>query len=270
MGQLNSAKISITLLMLFILNGCGMMQNGKGWGEEATISPGWDRVGKAAYNSLVSPLTWGPVAGAAVLQIGDWDKHLSNWASDKTPIFGSQANANNWSDYLVYSSGVLYGATALWTPSGDQSGEWVTNKMKGFVVGGAALGLSVGTVELTNTVIKRERPDASSNDSFPSGHATAAASFATLAAKNIEVMQLSKPSEIAFDTGLGMIAAGTAWARVEAKKHYPSDVLAGIAIGHFLSAFVNDAFLGIDKSLGITPEADISRDGFHVNVAWHY
>jgi hypothetical protein len=105
MGQLNSAKISITLLMLFILNGCGTMQNGKGWGEEATISPGWDRVGKAAYNSLVSPLTWGPVAGAAVLQIGAWDKHLSNWASDKTPIFGSQTNASNWSDYLMYTSG---------------------------------------------------------------------------------------------------------------------------------------------------------------------
>lgn len=270
MEKLSSVRIPLMILMLFILNGCGTISNGKKWGEEATFSPGWDRVGKAAYNSLVSPLTWGPVAGAAILQIGDWDKHLSNWASDKRPIFGSQTNASNWSDYLVFSSGALYGASALMTPSGDQAGEWVTNKMKGFIVGGAAFGLSEGVVEILKPATKRERPDTSSNDSFPSGHATAAASFATLAAKNVEVMQLPKAGEIAVDTSLGAIAAGTAWARVEAKKHYPSDVLAGIAIGHFLSAFINDAFLGIDKSRGITPEADISRDGFHLNVAWRY
>ncbi|MEJ2698889.1 MAG: phosphatase PAP2 family protein [Desulfuromonadales bacterium] len=44
--------------------------------------------------------------------------------------------------------------------------------------------------------------------------------------------------------GLGTLTAATAWARVEAKKHYPSDVLAGIAIGHFFGAFISDAFLG--------------------------
>jgi len=29
-------------------------------------------------------------------------------------------------------------------------------------------------------------------------------------------------------------------------KHNPSDVLAGYALGHFLSAFINDAFLGLE------------------------
>jgi membrane-associated phospholipid phosphatase len=46
--------------------------------------------------------------------------------------------------------------------------------------------------------------------------------------------------------GFALLTAGTAWARVEAKKHFPSDVLAGIAIGHFIGAFMNDAFLGLD------------------------
>jgi membrane-associated phospholipid phosphatase len=119
-------------------------------------------------------------------------------------------------------------------------------------------------------VVGRKRPSGGSNDSFPSGHATVAASFSTLAAKNIEAMQLSKTAEISSDIGLGVIAAGTAWARVEAKAHYPSDVLAGIAIGHFLSAFINDAFLGNEKSRGISSAADISKDGFLVNFAWHY
>ncbi len=267
---MNALRISITIAVLALLVGCGTMSNGRGWGQDATLFPGWSRVGKAAYDAAVSPLTWAPAVGAAILQIDSWDRHLSNWASDKRPIFGSQMNASNWSDYLLYTSGALYGATALLTPSGDQAGEWVTNKMKGFIVGGAALGLSEAAVGLGNVAVPRERPDRGSNKSFPSGHATAATSFATLAAKNVAAMEFSKPVEITADVGLALIAVGTGWARVEAKRHYPSDVLAGIALGHFLSAFVNDAFLGLDKSQGVTPEADLSRDGFYLGVSWHY
>jgi membrane-associated phospholipid phosphatase len=269
---MHAARIRVFSLitMLSILSGCGTMSNGKGWGQDATLFPGWSRVGKAAYQAAVSPLTWGPAVGAAILQIDDWDRNLSRWASDKRPIFGSQTNASNWSDYLLFTSGAVYGATALLTPSGNQSGEWVTNKMKGFIVGGAALGLSEAGVGLTSAVIKRKRPDGGSNESFPSGHAAAATSFATLAARNVGAMELPRPAEVASDIGLGVLAAGTAWARVEAKRHYPSDVLFGITLGHFLSAFVNDAFLGTETSRGVTPEADISRDGFHLGVSWNF
>jgi hypothetical protein len=231
--------------------------------------PGWDKMGKAAYKSMVSPYTWVPVVGAAILQIDNWDHKVSNWATDKTPIFGSQANANNWSDYLLYTSGAIYGTTVLLTPSGDQAGEWVTEKIKGFIVGGAALGLSEGVVGILQPALNRERPDGSPQ-SFPSGHATAAASFSTLAAKNISTMQISRPAEIAFDSGLILITASTAWARVEAKKHYPADILAGMAIGHFISAFMNDAFLGLDNSRGIVPDAEISRSGFILSVKGNY
>ena len=210
-----------------------------------------------------------PVAGAAIVQIDNWDHKISKWASDKTPVFGSQANANNWSDYLMYTSGALYGTTALLTPSGERAGEWVTDKMKGFIVGGAAFGLSEGVVGILKPAINRGRPNGS-HQSFPSGHATAAASFSTLAAKNIDTMQLPRTAEIASDTGLILIATGTAWARVETKKHYPSDILAGMAIGHFFSAFVNDAFLGLDNSRGVAPDAEISNRGFFVSVKGNF
>jgi hypothetical protein len=36
-----------------------------------------------------------------------------------------------------------------------------------------------------------------------------------------------------------------AWARVEGAKHFPSDVLAGAALGYFITAFIHDAFLGL-------------------------
>jgi membrane-associated phospholipid phosphatase len=113
--------------------------------------------------------------------------------------------------------------------------------------------------------LNRGRPDGS-RQSFPSGHATAASSFSTLTSKNIGAMQLGKSAEIVADSGLVLITAGTAWARVEAKKHYPGDILAGIAIGHFLSSFVNDAFLGLDNSRNVVPDAEISKNEFILGV----
>ncbi len=44
------------------------------------------------------------------------------------------------------------------------------------------------------------------------------------------------------------MTAATAWARIEAKRHYPTDVLAGAALGNFIGAFINDAFIGINHS----------------------
>jgi hypothetical protein len=36
----------------------------------------------------------------------------------------------------------------------------------------------------------------------------------------------------------------TGWARVEGNKHYPVDILFSSALGNFIGAFINDAFLG--------------------------
>ncbi len=56
------------------------------------------------------------------------------------------------------------------------------------------------------------------------------------------------------------LATGVAWARVEGERHYPSDVLAGAALGHFISAFIHDAFIGLpeddDVDLAILPHTE--------------
>jgi membrane-associated phospholipid phosphatase len=264
-----AARLSVAIFSVALLCGCGTLGNGKGWGADATLSPGWDKLGTAAYHAMVSPFTWGPAAGAAFLQIDNWDHKISRWATDTTPVFGSRVNAENWSNYLLYTSGALYGTSALLAPSEDLPGAWLTNKMKGFIVGGAAIGLSEGVVGILQPALNRGRPDGSPQ-SFPSGHATAAASFSTLAAKNIAALQLPRSVEIISDSSLVLITAGTAWARVEANRHYPADILAGMAIGHFLSAFVNDAFLGLDTSCGVVPDAEISKNGFMLNVKGNF
>src|SRR5450631_3645211 len=119
MKPVTAVRLSVMICCVSFFCGCATLPNGKGWGEGSTMSPGWDKVGKAAYNAMASPFTWVPVAGAAILQIDNWDHKISNWASDKTPVFGSQQNADNWSNYLLYTSGAIYGTTAVLTPSGD-------------------------------------------------------------------------------------------------------------------------------------------------------
>jgi membrane-associated phospholipid phosphatase len=45
-----------------------------------------------------------------------------------------------------------------------------------------------------------------------------------------------------------LLASGVGWARVEGRRHYPSDVLAGAALGHFLTAFIHDAFMNLPEA----------------------
>ncbi len=70
--------------------------------------------------------------------------------------------------------------------------------------------------------------------------------------------------------GIAGIAAGTAWATIEADRHYPSDALLGYALGHFFGAFINDAFLGMDFKKGAFFMIDPLNDGVMVSMRWQY
>ena len=267
------ASILIFILVIFacgILNGCGTLSNGRRWGQDATWNPGWDRVKEATVNAALSPETWGPLAAALVLQVDDMDERISDWASDKTPVFGSRDKADDWSDYLRNASGAAYLTTALLTPGGDDPMEWTSSKIKGLAVGAAAWGVTAGATDLLKGQADRTRPDESDSRSFPSGHASTAGALTTLGMRNISCMSLSRSSERYINLAFYGIAAGTAWARVEAKQHYPSDVLAGYAIGHLSSAIINDAFLGLDSKEGPSFAIEPSRHALNIHMTWRY
>jgi hypothetical protein len=270
----NEIRIFLFLFLsvssLIMLQGCGTLSNGRGWGQDATLSPGWDRIKRSAVNAALSPETWGPVAGAMVLQIGDMDKRISDWASDNNPVFGSRNNAAKWGNYLEDSSGAAYLITAMAAPSGNDPSDWLIAKAKGLALGVTASGITSGSTTFLKKLSGRTRPNGGSNTSFPSGHASGTAVLTTLARRNLESLSLSPMSRISADIGIIGIAAGTGWARVEAKAHYPSDVLVGYALGYFFSAFINDAFLGLDNERAPQLTIEPSRKGMWVGMGWAF
>ena len=64
-----------------------------------------------------------------------------------------------------------------------------------------------------------------------------------------------------------LLATSVSWARVEAGKHFPSDVLAGAALGHFLSAFIHDAFMGLPRDNRLSFDVLPSKHGVMIGLS---
>jgi len=237
-----------------------------GWGQNATLMPGWERLGAAAKNALFAPETWAPAAGALALQIDHADRRVQGWAARHTPIFGSQDRADQMSDNLKNASGALWVVSALAAPSADEEGEWLGNKTKGLSVQFGAGILLRSTVGVLKKTTKRERPNNLGETSFPSAHASNVSLYATLTSKNVDTLGWTGNAVVVSRFGLGTITAATAWARVEANQHYPSDVLSGIALGHFFGTFFTVAFLGINDPSQAQVMFEPLRDGYQMLV----
>lgn len=235
--------IATWLIAASCLSGCGTLPDGRVWGEAATWQPGWQRVRTAARESLRDPWVWGPALGAAVFQIDDWDRRVSDWAREQTPVFGSQAQAERWSDDLRTASVVAHYATIIATPGGDDPGQWVVSKARGALVDAAAVSATVLATRAMKTTLDRERPNGEDTESFPSGHTSSSSVHTRLASRNLRWIELDRNVRRGLDAGLVALTAGTSWARIEAGMHFPSDTLFSIALGNFVASFVNDAFL---------------------------
>ena len=145
----------LVVYSMILLTGCGTLPNGHRWGQDTTLSPGWQRVGTAARKAALSPQVWVPAVGAGVFLLGEQIAH-------------------------------------------------------------------------------------------------------------IDTLPWPEVSRTALQASMIGLTIGTAWARVEAKQHFPSDVLFGAALGNFFGAFMNEAFLGLDGRVTIQP----SREGVVLGLRW--
>src|ERR1700687_1741992 len=71
LSQNPGAGIAMLLAML-AMGGCATLPDGHGWGRDATVIPGWQRVRDAAVHAAESPRIWGPLAASAAFQIDGW------------------------------------------------------------------------------------------------------------------------------------------------------------------------------------------------------
>lgn len=117
--------------------------------------------------------------------------------------------------------------------------------------------ISAGTVTTFSLkfAVKRERPDGSNDRSFPSAHTMYAFQGAVFLHRRYGLQH-------AIAAYLG--AAFVGYSRIEADKHYLSDVLAGAAIGSLSSWFFTDRF----EHLSVQPT--VHRGDYGVVLAYRF
>jgi membrane-associated phospholipid phosphatase len=256
-------------IIFFVVTGCGTLKNGRGWGEDAIWPVELKRIPDAASHAFFDLQTLIPAAGAIVFGVSHADHKVSDWAINHTPIFGSKNNANNASDYLLGALEVETFVTSLGTPSGNEPKDWVYSKVKGVSVELGAELVTIGTTSLLKNVTGRERPEGGSK-SFPSGHASAAFSSSTLANRNLNEIKMEEGLRLPLQIGNLLLATSVGWARVEAGEHFPSDVLAGAALGHFLSAFIHDVFMGLPRDNRLSFDVLPSKHGVMIGISFGF
>ncbi len=237
-------SIFFCTLPVLSLGGCGTLPDGRLWGQEVTFSPGWERIRASALQAAGDPWVWAPLAGAAGLQFSGWDRKISTWAVRETPLFSSPESASSWSDGLRDATGIANATIVLLAPSGEDAKSWLLNKTKGYAVDLAASGAAGLTTNLLKSISGRTRPSRADDKSFPSGHTAIAATHGRLAARNLEYLDLRPVTRQRLVHALDALTLATAWARVEAGAHYPSDTLVSIALGNFSANFFKNAFMG--------------------------
>lgn len=112
--------------------------------------------------------------------------------------------------------------------------------MQGFKELAYTLSATALTTVLLKKTVKKERPDGSGDDAFPSGHAAITFSSASF---------LERRYGWKYGVPAYLLASWTAYTRVDADKHEVEDVLAGAAIGYAFSYL----FVSENQALKVAP-----------------
>lgn len=173
------------------------------------------------------------------------------------PGFLGSGAAHDLSDLCHHTMGLpLLGASVLAWGAGALDGSERTEETGQMLTEG--LLLTYGAAGMLKLGSARTRPDGSDRMSFPSAHAAGTACTAVI---------LWDRCGAGAGVPMAAIAAFTALSRVHLHHHYPSDVIAGAAIGISIGLAVTRAHGDDSASPTVHPVPGImwsSRDGFGV------
>jgi membrane-associated phospholipid phosphatase len=143
---------------------------------------------------------------------------------------------------------------AILLPVGAAGGAILAHDHRGLGQLAAAYASSMAVVYVLKPLVDRTRPDGG-HQSFPSGHAASAFAGAAFLQRRYG-WRLGVPSYL--------IASFVGYSRVEAKRHYTSDVVAGAAIG----IAANFVFTHPRQHVSVTFDAGRGHAGSAVTVTW--
>lgn len=269
-GRRRFSVLFLLLNICLLLPGCGTMSNGRRWGEDATLTPGWSKLGETAADAITSPVFYLPIAAALLLQIDGADRRISDWARDHTPVYGSNRRAEDWSNDIRSYTGYTMYLTMLAAPSGDEPLPWGVSKVKGLAVQQAAVSASYLLISNLKDVTGRERPNNADDRSFPAGKTPSAMAFSTISSRNIGTLNIPQAAKTTLNVGLGAVMAAEAWSQVEAGSHYPADTLAGISAAYFITSFMNDSFMGLEVPGNGMPVAGFDGKELYIGYCWRF
>jgi hypothetical protein len=211
-----------------------------------------------------------PAAAALLLQIDHADRRISDWAREHTPVYGSQEKAEQRSEDIRGITAYAFYLSILATPGGNEPVPWAVSKAKGALVQQSAVGINHFLVNTIKDTTGRERPNKVDDKSFPSSRSSSTAVFTTLTSRNIDTMDIPQRTKTTLDAVFYTALLAVSWARVEAGAHYPSDVLAGISLGYFISSFINDSFMGLNRKNSGMPVVGFGTDNISVGYCWMF
>lgn len=244
-------KIFFLILLSLSLFSCSLLKKQGTWGKNAFYPLKGGRIADAFIKNASSAHVWVPLAGAGLVHWGGFDHKISDWAKEGSGIYEDQTAADIWSDHFNNILKYEMYVTTLLTPSmpEDKSfGQYAFSKIKGGVV----VSLSSTSTRWAHgriaTAAHRQRPNKIDYRSFPSGHATEASSRNRLVSKNLDAIDMDPNLRLGINSINTTMSIGTLWARLEGKRHYPSDVLVGYSLGSFLSGFIYDSLINYDAN----------------------
>ncbi len=231
------------------------------------ISPrdhGMKQIRSAGMTAAQDPMTWVPMATALLIGATDTDHKISNWATEHHPVYGSQSAAQDASDRLRTALAGSALVTSLAAPGNRDA------LLPGRTGSLATAAMAAATTSQFTGALKdstgRTRPNDVDQRSFPSSHSAAASTYATISAQRANALPLSLGQRRTLQTGFHVIAAATAWARVEAQAHYPIDVLIGFALGNFTAVLFNEALQRPQRPVWVGIDRDRNYDTFLLNL----
>lgn len=258
-------------MSLFSCTSCSLLTKKGKWGRDALWPIRGSRIKDAFVKNAQSPHVWIPLIGAGAVHWAGYDKKISKDAVQQKAIYTTPKNTSYWSDHL--NQILLYEmyASILLTPSvpeDDSLTKYAMSKVKGGLVVNFASSSSRYTRDVLAKFFKRERPNQIDNKSFPSGHSAEAGSRNMLISKNLATMDIHPNLKTGIEVVNTGMASATLWARLEGERHYPSDVLAGYAVGSFVAGFVFDSLMNMDEGeqLSVLP----MKDQVSLQYGWRF